>query len=862
MDESTTDRNRFLEIRDIFERALEQSVETRPLFVKNACGADEDLLRDVQQLLKAHEKTQAFFEQAFFEHTGPVAVAGDQPARHIGSYEVEAEIGRGGMGVVYRARRADGAFDKEVALKLLRIDTASAEAMQSFHRERQILASLEHPNIARILDGGETPEKVPYLVMEFIEGERIDAYVERNRLGINDRLRLFREVCAAVQYAHQNLVVHRDLKPGNILVTADGTVKLLDFGIAKVLSEAPANAKEDARTSERTLTMAAVMTPEFASPEQIGGRPTTTASDVYSLGVILYRLLTGHGPYGDTTSWPELMYAVCVKEPSKPSSVAGAAQLRGELDNIVMMALRKEVSRRYQSVEQFREDIDRYLDGRPVRAQGDSAVYRTRKFVQRHALGVVAVAALILSLAGGIWATAVQARRARVQQALAERRFQEMRSVASTLVFDLHNELRDLPGSNKARKLILSKAQDYLEALARDSDNNPDLQRDLASAYIKTGDVMGNMGDANLSGSLSSQANYQKALAIRQKLAAAAPNDMEAREDLVRAWIKVGEGQSSSGDHRSADASFRKALEIIATVPPAFQPQYQWRYWTGMAHLQLCGDLPTTGDNNGAITACQAAIRELEPLTAGKAPDDPKRIDVETLLAGATSALGNVYRVSGRPAEAIPLMRKAIAIYRSLAARQPQNARYLRTLASEPIYLGNALAAVQDNAAAVAAYDEAIAALQLERKVDNSGQALTYLGYAFSQKAELLDKLGRRDEGEKMAASAIEALRELAGRPGAGAFELNSYAHELVRTPFERLRNPREALKLSLRSVEMTKGRNPFDLNTLAWAYYRTGQAAKAIETNQRALALLPPASSGNLRQDLTEDQQVFTGGR
>jgi len=359
----TAERNRFFQNREMFERALEQPAEMRQSFLAQACGADEDLLRSVQQLLCAHEQEQAFFERA---SPPPIARASSAnakpPLRHIGAYEIEAEVGRGGMGLVYRARRADGAFDKRVALKLVRLDSATPEALRSFHRERQILANLEHPCIARILDGGTTSDGIPYLVMEFVEGERIDRWVENHHLGINERLRLFLQVCSAVEYAHHQLVVHRDLKPSNILVTADRSVKLLDFGIAKVLG-----GMEGTAGGENTHTGAAVaMTPEFASPEQLWGRPITTASDVYSLGVILFRLLTGTGPYGDTTSWPELMHAVCVKQIPKPSSVPGSDRLRGELDNIVLTALRKEVSRRYQSVEQLREDISRYLDGRPV----------------------------------------------------------------------------------------------------------------------------------------------------------------------------------------------------------------------------------------------------------------------------------------------------------------------------------------------------------------------------------------------------------------------------------------------------------------------------------------------------------------
>src|SRR5262249_19941660 len=340
--------------------------------------------------------------------TAAAAAAAPARERRIGAYQIVEEIGHGGMGEVYRAVRADGQYTKEVAIKLVRSGFESGSLAERFRNERQILASLDHPNIARLLDGGTTKDAVPYLVMELITGVPIDQYCDDHSLSVSDRLELFRQVCAAVQYAHQRLVIHRDIKPSNILVTHDGVPKLLDFGVAKLL---------DPSVNTGT-TIVRAMTPEYASPEQIRGEHITTGSDVYSLGVVLYRLLTGRSPYAGDTSTPHgLAKAICDDDPVKPSTAIlkseesgkgdgtspaakairskredSPAKLRrrlaGDLNNVVLMALRKDPSRRYVSVEQFSEDLRRHLEDIPGPARTDAVSYRGGKFIRRHKNGV------------------------------------------------------------------------------------------------------------------------------------------------------------------------------------------------------------------------------------------------------------------------------------------------------------------------------------------------------------------------------------------------------------------------------------------------------------------------------------------
>src|SRR6266853_795830 len=412
-------RERWLHIEEIVQSAIDCAVPDRSALLDSACGNDTELRREVESLLALH-KDSGFTRSSALEDGIKVLEQLNgrvYEGRRIGTYRVLREIGRGGMGTVYLAARADDAFQKLVAIKIIRRGLDTDDIIQRFRSERQILAMLDHPNIARLLDGGSTDEGLPYFVMEHIEGEPIDLYCDRLKVTITERLKLFQGICAALRYAHQNLVIHRDIKPGNVLVTKEGVPRLLDFGIAKLL--APGTS-----VGERTLTGPRPLTPEYASPEQIRGETITTSSDVYSLGVLLYGLLTGKKPYRLASRTPaEMERAICA-EPERPSVAVGSMpgrRLRGDLDNIVLMAMRQEPQRRYASVEQFSEDIRRHLEGLPVIARPDTAGYRAAKFIARHKAGVAAAALLVLTLMAGVVATAWQARVARLETTKAQR---------------------------------------------------------------------------------------------------------------------------------------------------------------------------------------------------------------------------------------------------------------------------------------------------------------------------------------------------------------------------------------------------------------------------------------------------------
>jgi len=412
-------------IRAIYEAALAKDAAERAAFLDQECQGDEAIRQQVDLLLAARQRMPDWLNEPLLAPAQIVDSPADSPprmeGRQLSSYKLVREIGRGGMGSVYLAERSDGAFRKQVAIKLVQPGVNGADVLARFRHEREILASLDHPGIARLLDAATTEEGLPYFVMEFVDGRPIDRWCDERKLNVTQRLQLFRSVCDAVQYAHQRLVVHRDLKPGNILVTADGKVKLLDFGIAKLL-------RKEQKGDETTITLMLLMTPEYASPEQVNGDVITTLTDVYSLGVILYELLTGHRPYHlRRAAVREIARVLAEEEPTRPSAVVATTEerltpqgvsevregdpnrlrkrLEGDLDCIVLTALHKEPVRRYSSVEAFGEDLGRHLENRPVNAREDSLWYRVSRFVRRNPKGVTTGVLIFLSAVAGVFTT-------------------------------------------------------------------------------------------------------------------------------------------------------------------------------------------------------------------------------------------------------------------------------------------------------------------------------------------------------------------------------------------------------------------------------------------------------------------------
>ncbi len=480
------DSERWKRLGELFAAARALDGDRRARYLSEACGGDDDLRAEVESLLEQDTAMTGLGGELGAVVKSAMGSVGDLTGLAIGPYRLERELGSGGMGSVWLGIRDDQEFRKSVAVKVIR-GYAGADALRRFRAERQILASLEHPNIARLLDGGATRDGVPYVVMEYVQGLPIDAWCKHHGASTEQRLRLLLDVCSAVDYAHRNLIVHRDLKPGNILVTEEGVVKLLDFGIAKLLDpdSAPHSVVE-------TATSMRLFTPQYASPEQIKGERITTASDIYSLGVLSFELLAGHLPYRlKTGQREELERAICEQEPDRPSARTGG--LSSDLDNIVLMALRKEPDRRYASVGQFAEDIQRYLDDKPIIARPASTVYQLRKFARRNKAAVVGVAAVFVALVAGVVVSTSFAVRESRQRDRAEREAKIARST-SEFLGDMLSAPNPWGGEGAARDIkvvdVLDNASSRIGAAFSDQPEvEAAARRTLGETYRAIGEL-------------------------------------------------------------------------------------------------------------------------------------------------------------------------------------------------------------------------------------------------------------------------------------------------------------------------------------------------------------------------------------
>jgi non-specific serine/threonine protein kinase/serine/threonine-protein kinase len=725
---------RWQKVERLYHCALQCEESQRSSFLQQACATDETLRGEVESLLKYAHRPAEYFETPALEVVAR-SLADDLRAQDcnrtdkmigakIAQYLIVEKLGAGGMGEVYRAFRADDQYRKEVAFKVVRAGQDSSFVVSRFKNERQILASLDHPNIARLYDGGTSEDGVPYFVMELIDGQRIDQYCDHQKLIVTERLKVFLQICSAVQYAHQRLIIHRDIKPSNILVTSDGIPKLLDFGIAKILSTEAVTGQ-----SEPTLSLFRLLTPEYASPEQIKGQPVTTASDVYSLGVVLYELLTGRHPFRRRNSTPqEMVHAVCEVEPERPSTAVRpgeteavrrdsqgsfavlkllrssaekqSTRLRGDLDNIVLMALRKEPERRYASVEQFAEDIRRHLEGFPVVARKDSVGYRTSKFIARHKAGVMAATVVMVILLVAMAITARQARIARqqaelasTQRARAERRFNDVRALANALLFEIHDSIRDLPGSTPARKLLVDRALQYLDSLSNEGGGDPSLMRELASAYERVGDVQGYSYRPNLGDSAGAMRSYQKALAIRQTLAQVSTQDKAGQSDLAGSYEKIGDVLFTTGQTAKALETLRESLTIWQKLV-ASEPSSE-RAGSRLANCHgLVGDvLFDSKDWAGALEEYENELSGYKSVSAAY----PNKVAYRRMIALSIGKIAGVFEATGKLEQAQQEFSKSVGLLEVLVTADPSNALLRRNLSFNRFAMGETMIKLGDS---------------------------------------------------------------------------------------------------------------------------------------------------------------------
>jgi serine/threonine protein kinase len=870
---------RWEQVSEALDKALHFSSAQRQDYLAEIAHRDPELSRELESLLASNQEAGAEFLNMpalqTTQHEAEDAHRRTLCGQRLGAYQIVELLGEGGMGEVYRAFRADDQYRMEVALKVVRGGQDSSFVFQRFKNERQILARLEHPNIAHLLDGGTTGEGAPYFVMELIEGESIGQYCDQHRLGTVDRLKLFLQVCSAVQFAHQRLIIHRDLKPGNILVTADGVPKLLDFGIAKILD--PSFATDG---FEPTLTQFRTLTPSYASPEQINGEPITTASDVYSLGVVLYELLTRRHPYrvaGDTAE--KVAQAACEMEPKKPSSVVPEAGrsgndhnlgmavassaptardaeklrrgLRGDLDNIVLMALRKEPQRRYSSVEHFAQDIRRHLENLPVSARNDTVAYRVSKFARRHKAGVAAAVVVMAALLLGLGMTLQQKRRA-------DRRFNDVRKLANSLIFEIHDSIQNLPGATPARKLLLDRALQYLDSLSKEASGDISLQRELAAGYLRIGLVQGSTVDASLGQTDDALSNLRKAVAIREAIVNANPSNTDDLLNLAIAYRNLARVLRGAG-RLEARTPIDQALAVTERLSRQRKPDLEVERERSIEYDVLANIQDESGDHASSLENQKKACVIGQDLLK----TNPQDRSLKHMAAICTVELGLGLTEVGRRTEALQFFQTGLDLFESLAKDQ-NDARSRRELAVATGLRGGVLLMNGDPAGALQAHQRSLAVIDSMAKADplNATLQIDSAG-APSAVGEDMVNAGRYAEAEPMLRRAIQIFDEVLARnradqqvPQYRGYSEIWLGETLARTG--RIEAALESYHKGIRDLESLVAQTPDTRSDVATGYVRLGTALAKLARPQdaeaayrKALAITQPleaAEQPNMR--------------
>jgi eukaryotic-like serine/threonine-protein kinase len=786
----------------VLDEALALDASERRVFL-NKLEIGDEVRAEVESLLAFETESEDLMHLSAVEFSRDFFDAGENvlKGKNIGAYRVISELGFGGMGAVYLAERADGKFSQRVALKLLKREMNTAALRRRFQQELEILASLEHPNIARLLDAGTSDDKIPYLAMEYVEGLPIDDYCDKHNLDLTERLNLFRTVCATVNFAHRNLIVHRDLKPSNILVTEDGVPKLLDFGISKILST------EIESINAATITKLGVMTPGYASPEQLQNKSVTTATDVYSLGVILYELLSGHRPFENKEGdFKEIYQAVIDINPPLPSSLIETTSkvtgkkpnvvsevktgesreplnnnsnetksidsrrtaphgigikpqfLRGDLDNIVLKALKKEPERRYSSAENFSEDIKRHLDGLPVTARPDTFSYRAEKFIRRNSFSVAAGVLILLAIIGGVIATLRQARIAQAERVKAETRFNDVRTLANSFLFEFSPLIENLPGSMSARRLLVTRALEYLDNLSREAIGDLQLQGELAKAYEKVGDVQGNPQTPNIGDLKGALASYEKAQAIRRRLLETDRENVEKQADLAGNLEVAANINLNGGEFDKAEASLAEAVALREKVL-AKNPQDIAARSNLATAVRTSGFVPFYNSENEKALEIYRRSQAIFTELSRESPDDAF---INMQYANVYLDIGESYGYLDDAAQAQENVEKGMEMLAAVYEKHPNNNRVRRAYFISLLKRGELYRDGKDWRNSLVKYDRALELAQTALQNEpGSFQAKRDVVVANKQRAVALQAAKRFKESVESFSRAIEISEQL-----------------------------------------------------------------------------------------------------
>jgi tetratricopeptide (TPR) repeat protein len=639
-------RKLWLQVEPLLTTALEMNAAERAAWLEALGASNPEVAPLLRRMLDTHERAERAGDMETVPRLAPSPPASSphSPADRIGPFRLLRQVGRGGMGEVWLAEQADGRVERQVALKLPALHLQGGVWDERFRRERDILARLTHPNIARLYDAGVAENGQPYLAMEYVEGESLTDYVTSHALALPARLQLFRQVLAATGHAHRHLVVHRDLKPANILIDQSGQVKLLDFGIAKLLDdeEATADAQDLTRAGGR------VMTKRYAAPEQVSGEAITTATDIYTLGVVLEEL------------------AGATREGNR------------DVDAIINKARRPEPADRYASIEQFDDDIVRHLERRPVKARAGTWRYLAGRFVVRNKLPLAMAAAVFVTLAAGLVMVEQQRRVAVAEKARAQKHFASVRKLANVFIFEVHGEIEALPGSLKAREMLIKTSLEYLDALVGEAGNDPSLMYELAAAYRNIGNIQGQPGAANTGDLSSSLANFEKSKRLFVALEPLRPDDIDVVRDQMRLSYAMARAYFVRADPRwQAEIAGTIKLAQRVTALPGAGPRDRARVASALAEQAHLSSLQF-----GQSPAVEADIVKAIEILEGLLREMPGQLGVRENLASTYQRAADIFAGSNRTdksvRQAIEYRRKALALLRGVAAEYPEDQRVLK----------------------------------------------------------------------------------------------------------------------------------------------------------------------------------------
>ncbi len=780
----------------LFTAALGLAPGERVPWLASLRERQPDLAPVVEDLLAAHDEAErAAGTETVPRFATPPAGEAFAAGDLIGPFRLVRPLGRGGMGEVWPAEQADGRVERKVALKLPTFFEAGGARAERFRRERDILAKLEHPNIARLYDAGITERGQPWLAMEFVEGLPLDQYAAEHRLDPAARLAITRQVMAAVAHAHRFLVVHRDLKPANILVDASGRVRLLDFGIAKLLDE---EAHADSPHGDLTRMGGRVLTLRYAAPEQATEGAITTATDVYALGVILHELLAGASPYRAVREGKALPQVALAQEHiARPSSLpladaaarergfANARQLSralsGDLDAIVLKALRRDPADRYASVEQFDEDLRRHLESLPVTAREGTRRYLAGRFVARHRLALATAAVVVVALATGAVMVESERRVALAQKERAERHLKSVRQITNALMFDVHDQIQSLPGATRARQALMENASRYLSQLAPEVGDDPEFRRELADAYLRLANIQGQSYGANVGQAQAALESYDRAIALVEPLVRSQGVDasVASAELMVRACRKKGQLLSALDRLAESIAVFREGrlvAEALASRPSATPLQ---RLDHAVMVVEHTWRVSRQGDQAERLRGLEQGLGIARAVVLSLPADAPEslRARAQEDIAWMTSGMGHYLRMSDDPADkrrAVEMFREALAIREADLQRHPGDVPKQRSARVSEHYIGMTLADLGEWAEAVALVEKA--ASGMEAISDGDPGNVQFLRDAYYMRVSL----AQVQVGMKRYADALDSVQR-AGR------QQQALPEPVLRSPDNRL---------------------------------------------------------------------------